>query len=319
MPDFTATAPGKIILFGEHAVVYGQPAMAVPVTEVRARAIVRPEIGQKHGGIHLLAPQINLDAEVRDLQENHPLAVAARGVLDTLEATQAPACTVHLVSTIPIASGLGSSAAVSVALIRALAGFLGHPLPDESVSALAYEVEKVHHGTPSGIDNTVVTYAKPVFFSRDKELRVIPIKKAITLVIGDTGISSPTAETVGAVREAYQNQPGHYRDLFRAIGNLSERARGALEEGDIQTLGPLMDENHTHLQEMGVSSPELDVLVNRARDAGALGAKLSGGGRGGNMIALVQEKDAARVSQSLREAGAVHTLTTTIQATKNGE
>jgi mevalonate kinase len=108
--------------------------------------------------MHIQAPAIGLDASLNDLPPEHPVAAAVNGVLSTLGATRPPACSLRITSTIPVASGLGSGAAVSVAIIRALSAFLGHPLRDEQVSALAFEVEKLHHGTPSGIDNTVITY-----------------------------------------------------------------------------------------------------------------------------------------------------------------
>lgn len=317
MPDFTATAPGKIILFGEHAVVYGQPALAVPVSKVRARVIVRPNLDPGKEGIQLFAPDIGLTARLRDLEEGHPLKLAVTGLLSELGVTSHPACSIHITSTLPIASGLGSSAAVTVALIRALSGFLGHPLPDDAVSELAFEVEKVHHGTPSGIDNTVITYAQPVYFSRGEPPQILPIEKTFTLVLGDTGIPSPTAKTVSQVREAYRDQPERFRDLFQAIGDLTDRARAAITTGNPEALGPLMDQNHQKLQEMGVSSSALDHLVEQARRAGALGAKLSGGGQGGNMIALVDRGKAPHVAGKLRDAGAKNTIITEVGTTGN--
>ncbi len=312
MPAFTATAPGKIILLGEHAVVYGQPALAIPVRDVRARVVVQAEIKGEEGAIHIFAPEIDFHSQYSDLPEDHPLRAAIDGVLHELNISRTPACSLRIHSTIPIASGLGSSAAVSVAVIRALAGFLGHPLPEERVSSLAFGVEKIHHGTPSGIDNTVVTYNQPVFFSKDEPIQTLPIGTSLTFVIGDTGTPSPTAETVALVRDAYQKDQGHYEGLFSSIGNLVVRARKAIVEGNRSELGALMDENHTLLKEMGVSSLKLDQLVEGARENGALGAKLSGGGGGGNMIALVEREQAPAVASALRELGAARTIITQI-------
>ncbi len=319
MPAFTSTAPGKIILFGEHAVVYGYPALAVPVTKVRvratvsARAIVSGDMGEESAGVHVIAPGIGLDSPWSALKPGGAVRAAVGSVFATLGMSQPPPCTIKVTSTIPIASGLGSGAAVSVAIIRALAGFLGHPLPNEQVSALAYEVEKIHHGTPSGIDNTVVTYAKPVFFVKDQPIATFTIPQPFTIIIGDTGISSPTKETVGDVRQAWQANPERYQRIFAAVGSIAKSARQAIESGHPKRLGPLMDENHYFLQEMGVSSPELDRLVNAAREAGALGAKLSGGGRGGNMIALVEEGEADAICLAIRKAGAVGTIITQVK------
>ncbi len=313
MPATTATAPGKIILLGEHAVVYGQPALAVPVKQVQARATVAAAPQLDPGEILLLAPEVHLQAPWSQLPSQHPLVVAIRLTLEALGLSRPPALRIRITSTIPVAAGLGSGAAVTVALVRALSRFLGRPLPDEQVNAIAYEVEKIHHGTPSGIDNTVVTYALPVYFVRGQPVETFRVGRPFTLIIGDTGLPSPTAETVAAVRRAWQAEPQRYEALFAAVGDLVRRARQAIEAGRPTALGPLMDENHALLQQMGVSSPELDALVAAARQAGALGAKLSGGGRGGNMIALAPDPTVAQaIAQALRAAGAARTWVTTV-------
>lgn len=312
MPAFTAHAPGKIILFGEHAVVYGQPAIAVPVIQVRATATVTPILQKKSGVMKIQAPDIGLETSFNDLPSNHALAAAVHGVTASLGILRIPACTLKVTSTIPVASGLGSGAAVSVAIIRAMAAFLGNPLPDEKVSKLAYEVEKIHHGTPSGIDNTVVTYAKPVYFIKNQISETFDIKEAFTIIIADTGILSPTKETVGDVRNGWQAQPKRYERLFSAAGSIAKSARQAIEKGHTERLGPLMNENHELLIEMGVSSPALDNLVRAALEAGALGAKLSGGGRGGNMIALARKSDFDDIVSALRKSGAVSIITTQV-------
>lgn len=313
MPAYTATAPGKIILFGEHAVVFGRPAIAIPVFQVRARAVVTANPRGRHGHVMIEAPDIQLESALDDLPDQHPLAMAIRKTISALGVEGLPACTVRVTSTIPLAAGLGSGAAVSVALIRALGAFLGHPLDDEQVSTLAFEVEKLYHGTPSGIDNSVITYAKPVFFIRGQTLETLQVARPFTVVIGDTGIASPTAVAVGDVRQAWKANPALYEALFDAAGEIARQARRLIETGDPQALGPLMDRNHAVLQEMGVSSPELDRLVAAARQAGAWGAKLSGAGRGGNMIALSDAEAAPSVAAALEALGAARTIITTIQ------
>ena len=313
MPAFSASAPGKIILFGEHAVVYGQPAIAVPVTQVRAKATVMPQITGSPGEVRIQAPDVGLDSLWGQLPPENPIGAALRRVQSALGNEHVPACTVKVTSTIPVASGLGSGAAVSVAVIRAFAGFLGHPIPDEGVSAIAYETEKIHHGTPSGIDNTVVTYAQPVFFIKGQPVEVFQVAKPFMIVIADTGIPAPTKESVGDVRRAWQADPASYERLFAAVGSIARTARQAIEGGHPEWLGPLMNENHELLREMGVSSPELDRLVQAAQQAGAWGAKLSGGGRGGNMIALVRDEQAEAVAQAIQTAGAVRTITTEVK------
>lgn len=312
MPAITATAPGKIILLGEHAVVYGRPAIAVPVTQVRARAILTANPRGKPGTLHIQAPNIGLESDLNELAPDQPIAAAVRLVLGELGIKQPPACTLRITSTIPVASGLGSGAAVSVALIRALSAFLGNPLEDERVSSLTFEIEKLHHGTPSGIDNTVITYAKPVFFIKDETIETLEMPRPFTILIGDTGIASPTAAAVGDVRRAWQADPMAYEGIFEAIGQIARSGRTAIETGQIDSLGLLMDENQELLKKLEVSSPELEALVDVARQAGAVGAKLSGGGRGGNMIALVSNQNASRVAQALQEAGAKKVIQTEV-------
>ncbi len=317
MPAFTATAPGKIILFGEHAVVYGRPAIAVPVASVKARAVVSADLRAAPGQVRLQAPDIGLEANLDKLPETHPLAAAARAVLAALGLNRSPACLLRVTSTIPVASGLGSGAAVTVALARAYSAFLGQPLSDEQVSALTFEIEKLHHGTPSGIDNTVITYAMPVYFQRRADeaplIETFNVPQPFQVVIGDTGVHSPTAVSVGDVRKAWLVDTERYECLFDEIGSISQAARKAIEAGQPFDLGPLMDENQVLLRQTGVSSPELDRLVQAAKSGGALGAKLSGGGRGGNMIALVEDRAVSGVVQALQEAGAVRCLVTQVK------
>ncbi len=310
MPAIAASAPGKIILFGEHAVVYGQPALAVPVRQVEAKAIIKAQPGGE--GIRILAPDIALRSELSALPLEDAVGKAIRLTLDALGVASPSACTLMISSTIPLAAGLGSGAAVSVAIIRALSGFLGHPLPDEQVNALTYEVEKLHHGTPSGIDNTVVTFAQPVYFIKGQPIKTIEIRYPFTLVIGDTGLVSPTSVAVGDVRRAYEAQPELFEHYFALCGRITTNAALSIQNGRINSLGPLMNDNHEVLQKMGVSCPELDQLVAAAREAGASGAKLSGGGRGGNMIALVEPDQAQAVALALEDAGAVRTIITQV-------
>ena len=304
-----ASAPGKIILFGEHAVVYGQPALAVPVTQVQAEVRIDRIFSP---GIRINAPNIQLNEKLDALAPTHPLAATVRNTLHTLEVDSLNSVVVLIRSTIPVASGLGSGAAVSVAIIRALAKHLKKDLTDEQVSALAFETEKLYHGTPSGIDNSVVTYAKPVYFIKGHPIEVLRVKYPFMIVIGDTGIPGSTKESVRDVRIQHHKRPDRYETLFATIGSIAKTARQLIEGGMPESLGPLMDENHAMLRSMEVSSPELDHLVEAAREGGALGAKMSGGGRGGNMIALAQASKAGTVAKALKEAGATNTIITRI-------
>jgi mevalonate kinase len=304
-----SSAPGKIILFGEHAVVYGRPALAIPVTQVHADVNVSDSL---RGGIWIDATDINLHAELNTLPSDHPIASVIHNFLFLARVSPFPNLQIKISSMIPVASGLGSGAAVTVALIRALSSHLNYPMTDEEVNAFTYEIEKLYHGTPSGIDNTVVTYAKPVYFVKSQPMELFQVGQPFTIVIGDTGISAPTKESVGDVRKLWEADRQKWESVFDKIGEIVNQARGAIESGDWEKLGDLMNQNHRLLQEMKVSSPELDQLIEAARKSGAPGAKLSGGGRGGNMIALVQPEIAKSVSSSLKEAGAKNTIITQV-------
>jgi mevalonate kinase len=235
-----------------------------------------------------------------------------RLALAELEFEQEPDWQIDLHSAIPIASGLGSGAALSTALVRALFAQAGQSVEPATLSRIVYESERIYHGTPSGIDNTVIAYGTPIWFVRGREAEVFSPPIPFTLAIADSGIRSPTKETVGDVRRAWEAQPVRYEALFDAIASLVHASRRAIAAGDLILLGQLMNENQEVLGHLGVNSTRLDRLVAAARNAGALGAKLSGGGRGGNVIALVEAGRQQLVEQALLAAGAVRVIVTTI-------
>jgi mevalonate kinase len=311
----SASAPGKIILFGEHAVVYGRPAIAAPLSDVRATATIRPTL---RGGVILSAPDLGLEQKLADAGEDEALALTVRQVQRLAGLQSLPDMRITVSSDIPIAAGLGSGAAITAATTRALAQFLGLEAfsSDQWISDLTYEVEKIHHGTPSGIDNTVVAYERPIYFVRREPKNLIEtfhVQRPLRLLVGDTGISSSTKDVVGDVRRSWQREPDRFNALFDECGALSEAARQAIQAGDYEEVGRLMDQNHALLVDMSVSSVELDHLVFAANESGALGAKMSGGGRGGNMIALVTAESEEAVYAALLEAGAKRVLKSVIE------
>ncbi|NMC78117.1 MAG: mevalonate kinase [Chloroflexi bacterium] len=314
MPAVSASAPGKAILFGEHAVVYQRPAIAVPVHQVQARAYVSADPRAPQGHVDIDAPDIDLHTSLSELDPQHPLSLLIAGVQNALGGYPLPALRLRITSSIPIAAGLGSGAAVSVAVSRALSNFLGRPLSDEVISSLAYQAEQVYHGTPSGIDNTVIAYARPIYFVRGQPFLPLKVAEPVTLVIADSGQPASTAQMVGGVAARWREDPARYNALFDAIGEIARQARPLIENGPASELGPLMSANHEALVELGVSSPSLDRLVKAAQQSGALGAKLSGAGGGGNMLALAPAEIAEQVAEALQQAGAVRTIVTTIPA-----
>jgi mevalonate kinase len=304
-----ASAPGKIILFGEHAVVYHRPALAVPVTQVQVDVEV---LDSDSTGVYIHAPMVNLNGELNSLPADHAIGSVILKVFSALKVSTPPNLNINITSTIPVAAGLGSGAAVSVALIRTLSSFLSKPFTNEQVNDMVFEIEKLHHGTPSGIDNTVITFGKPVYFIKGQPIETFKVGNPFTIVIGDTGVPAPTKESVGDVRKLWEQDQNKIENIFDQIAEVSLSARRAIESGNPESLGDLMNQNHSLLGQLTVSSRELDSLVESARHAGALGAKLSGGGRGGNMIALVKKETAESVSAALLSAGAKRTIVTDV-------
>ncbi len=320
------SAPGKIILFGEHAVVHGQPAIAVPLVSVSVTAEI--EAAGYGGGVTIQAPNMNVTLHLIGASaENDPfynaLAYPVEIALRALNIPMPDVC-ITVRSTIPMASGLGSGAAVAAALIRAIGLAVNRPFDNDTLNPLVYEVERRHHGTPSGIDNTVIVYEQPVYFVRGSgtvpnHIEPFTIAHPFSLLVADSGQSSPTYITVNDVHTLYREKPNRIGAIFSRIGAITRAAREIIEHdaeksATIQsTLGSLMDENHALLRDLTVSSDKLDELCTAARKAGAAGAKLSGGGRGGNMLALVTPDTMEQVAMALREAGAVHIIETQVE------
>ena len=315
MTTTRASAPGKIILFGEHAVVYGQPALAVPVTQVQASAAIQPD----DTGFWIEALNLNRRYRLSEAPPDDVLAAAVRLTCAHAGLPIPTGVSLSVDSTIPVASGLGSGAAVCAAIVRALSDYLQSPISNLEVSSLVFETEKMLHGTPSGIDNTVIAYGQPVYFVKGQPPAPFKVAHPFRLLIADTGIRSPTKVTVGDVRTAWQKEPEQYEQIFRAIGDIVREARAAIEmpqtlkvSETFRVLGNLMNRNHALLQRLDVSCPELDALVSASLGAGAFGGKLSGGGRGGNMIALVSEAVEGRVRTALEASGAKRVISAVI-------
>ncbi len=303
------SAPAKVILFGEHAVVYGEPALAIPVASLRAYATISPGSGCQ---IVALDTHQTMPLPVDSVTVDNALTRMAQLTLQHLGSAP-PDATITIRSDIPLASGLGSGAAVSAAVGRAVAAAVGASLTNEALNALVYDIERMHHGTPSGIDNTVIVYEQPVFFVRGQPIETFRAAKTMHLLIGDTGQKSLTHVTVGEVRRRYKADVDETRAQVAQIGVLTREARIAIQIGDLERVGALMTRNHSLLRALTVSSEALETLVSAAESAGALGAKLSGGGRGGNMIALATPSSIEAVTQALYDAGAVRVLHTRLE------
>ncbi len=275
------SACGKVILLGEHAVVYGRPAIALPVP-LAVEAAVR-----KGGdGVHVIVPRWGLEQQVKP-GVTQGVNGAVNTMLESLDLTGAD-MTIEIMPHLPRGMGLGGSAALAVAVIRALGEAYELGLEDDSVNRLAFECEKTAHGTPSGIDNTVAAFGKPVVFENDGNFnfRELRLPEPVPLVLGLTGRESLTAVTVARVRAAWQEHPDRFEAIFDQIGQLTRSGLEALEQARFQEFGQFMNLCQGYLNALQVSSPELEELIHVSRDNGAVGAKLTGGGGGGAMIAL---------------------------------
>ena len=277
------SSPGKVILLGEHSVVFGEPAIATAIGR-------RLEVRIRRGGTRRLSDDAKLEEAV---------VVAAREL-----GLDAAALTIEVRSDIPPACGLGSSAALSVALIRALADLAGLAPPADDVRRHASRVEDVFHGTASGVDVTASWDGHVVWFERGEPPRIerLALREPFDLVVALSGEVRSTAGPVGRLRQRHAARPELYGKFFRLAGDVVRAGRGALEAGDFETLGALMDGAQGLLNGFGVSTPTLERMIGVARGAGALGAKLSGAGGGGAIIALAPERS-SEVVEALRAAG----------------
>jgi len=308
--DDLGAGHGKIILLGEHSVVYGRRAIAAPIP-----LAIQARIEDTREGIEMIIPRWGVEQRL-DFEAKHlpPFTRSMASLLETLELS-GRGMRIEIFPNVPRAMGLGGSAAMAVAVIRAMNVHYGLGLGDERINELAYECEKFAHGTPSGLDNTLATFGHfTLFRAGDEPLRqVIEVPEPLPVVIGMSGVEGLTAKTVTRVREAWKRNPGLYERIFDEIDSLVGVGLDALKCGDYESLGELMNVCQGLLNAMQVSSWELEELNQLARDHGALGAKLTGGGGGGSMIALCPDSS-AEVARAIRSAG-YHALEVTIGGT----
>ncbi len=313
MPAITATACGKLILLGEHAVVYDSPAIAIPLMSLKVRTTIEPAIGQPQGKIHIKAAMLGIDNDLLELQKDHILVHTLDLLFSFLGLHQLPTCRISLISDLPVAAGLGSSAAIAISLLRAMSAFLGHPLKLQELNTLAFQSEQGVHGRPSGIDNTVITYEKPIFYQRGEVIEYLLPNREFTFVVADSGVRKSTRESTGQLAHDLADDPEMVRPHMDAISTLVQQSKRSFQIGDNEALGKAMNANQEHLSTLRLSCPELDTLILAAREAGALGAKLTGGGMGGHMLALVTPETETAVTLALVAAGSPRVFTTHLQ------
>jgi mevalonate kinase len=304
------TGFGKVILFNEHFVVYGLPAIASAIG-AKTTALVQRRAGY---GVEIEDERSETKGYKAEkaTQQKESLDLMLKFMkIDTMRS----AYRVTLGGDLLAASGVGASAASCAAIARAFSEELQLKYSDNKVNEVAYEGEKGYHGTPSGIDNTVATYGGLIWYKRERVSHLMErmrLKKPVEIVMGNTGLVADTKVVVGGVKERKEKEPEKYGQIFHAAEQLVYEARKELEMFDLKKVGEYMNQNHTLLQQIGVSCPELDLLVDLARNNGALGAKLTGTGKGGYMVALTPTKVLQeRVARAMEKKG-FQALRTTI-------
>lgn len=277
--ESAARAAGKVILLGEHAVVYGRHALALPIP-----GAVRASAEASRNSTSLAIPNWGVQ---RDIGGTDGIDAAVALILGELGLSSRHFA-IHVDTSLPRAMGLGSSAAIAVAITRALGAATGIELTDARVNEIAFACEKLAHGTPSGVDNTISVYAEPILFRNDGELSIETIELSVPppVVIASGQQVGLTSEQVAGVRDRRQKAPARYDALFDEIDELSLSGATLLREGDYAGLGVLMNICHGLLNALQVSTPELEHMVTLARQSGATGAKLTGGGGGGSIVAM---------------------------------
>ncbi|OIR20283.1 MAG: mevalonate kinase [Marine Group III euryarchaeote CG-Bathy1] len=293
------SACGKSILLGEHAVVYGQPAIAIPMEDIRAMAWIE-ENNQR--GIEVDALDLNEKIIVEN-ENRHQFSIVINELMQRSDRKKIN-FTVKLTSKIPQSVGMGSSAATSAAVCRCVAEYFGIELTAKEESEIVFRAEKIVHGTPSGIDNNVIVYEKPILFVKEEEPKILELEKDLYIVIGESGVESSTMKMVKNIRELVNTNPDEFEKKFDTIGKLVKKAEQNIENGNIGEIGILMNKNQEILREMELSHPELDTIIEIARKAGALGAKLTGKGGGGNVVAISDSpKTQKMIANAIEGAG----------------
>ena len=289
---------GKVILLGEHSVVYGRHAIAVPVPQT-----IRVKIEDCKESVMLMIPSWGIEYQLdKDIEQRQSFEKPAGAILERLNLSN-KGMRIEVFPDIPRGMGLGGSAAIAVAIIRGLSNHFNLGLSDEEVNGMAFESEKIAHGNPSGIDNTMATFGQPLIYRTGEPPLVerLNINESFSLVVGFSRHEGVTAKTVRNVREGWRKNTAMYEKIFDDIDDLVLKSVTAIQNNDFALLGQMMNFCQGLLNALQVSNPELERLIGLAREAGALGAKLTGGGGGGAMVALVKKE--SEVAEAIESEG----------------
>src|SRR5690625_2937779 len=295
----TGVAHSKLILVGEHAVVHGQPAIAIPFPLIGVESYVERVIGN-----------VYLDSSLyQGPMESAPKSLA--GIVNTIKQTlkilKIPYrdLLIRIKSSIPPGKGLGSSASVAIAVVKSLFMYSNEQYTKEQLLQLANISETFAHGAPSGIDPLTITSQSPIWYRKEEPIDYIEPSGEFYFVVADSGRMADTKSAVNTVTNLIKQTPKKVYGKIERIGEITYQAREALEKSSKQLLGYLLDEAQNELEAIGVSDTSLNKLIAFARQQGALGAKLTGGGNGGCIIALAQnEIHSLQLSEKLKKFGA---------------
>lgn len=301
MNRINGKAHGKVILIGEHAVVYGHPAIALPLLSAEVSVTINR------------SPTMCIDC-VYHQGELNDAPSAIDNIRACIEASliklnkQNETFELVISSSIPQERGMGSSAAVANACVKAIFDFFNQPLSEDDRFELVQVSETLAHGTPSGLDAKTTNSLLPLYFIKDKVIEPFSMVMEGYIIVGDTGEKGQTRMAVSSLRKRKEKNPAVVNELMNQIGEYSEQARLCLQNNLIDQLGDLMDKTHQNLMLLGVSNQILNRLVNVARQSGAKGAKMTGGGWGGCMIALAKtHQQAHQIANALKRNGAAQT------------
>ena len=302
-----ASALGKAILTGEHSVVYGYGAVAMPVAERRLHVYIHAA----SPGYGTVIASEQMQAVTRLGRSSDPLPAltgALQAALDLAGHPGIPDWMIYLRGNIPVSGGMGSSAATACALVRAAGDALSTPMSNEEVSRIVLDSEMVQHGNPSGVDNAVVVWEQPVWFERTAGPSRMQTQTEATFLLADTGVRASTAEAVAGVAARRLANVRDYDRWLREMGAVSQAVKDALMAGSVDNLPDLLNRNQEYLRRIGVSHPACERLIEAALAGGASAAKVSGAGLGGLVLVLCTRDRQAELAGLLRQAGAVDTV-----------
>ncbi len=305
MRNSLASAPGKCILFGEHAVVYGYPALAIAIDIFSYCKISERE----QNGIVLILKNYDYSfnfSNINDICNQIPPKFSQIAVGLELFSKKYNILINNIEITINSdlwpESGLGSSASSSIALLGSLNEFYSLNLKKKDISSLAFEMEKKVHGNPSGIDNTTCSQGGLIFY-KDHEFQSFDFLKQFKILISYTGITHNTKEAVRNVKEFCNKEPKLSTELFTKIKKITEKGLKELEQGNIIEIGNLMNLNHQILIEIGLSTPDIEKITQISRSNNAYGSKLTGAGKGGCVISIGKLSDLQIIKEKLKKLG----------------